>query len=389
MPDKHARLACSASDRWIHCPASIHLSEEYCGEKEDTGSVYAAEGTEAHSLAEWKLHKYILKDTRKRKPKLSMIDSEMEEATDFYRDQVAEILQGAGEGARLMVEQEFNLEDYIPGGFGTSDAVVISDDTLHVIDLKYGKGVQVDAPNNSQLRCYALGTLGLFESLYAFKNVCTHIIQPRLDHISEETISVEELKKWGAEVLKPAADKAANNSDEQAAGDWCRFCPVAASCRERAQESVISALEDFADDDGRPNKKPDMLTDEEMGQLLTKALALQKWIESAKSYAQSKIEQGGEVPGWKLVEGRSLRKYKDDIAVEKKLEEAGYDRAVITETKLLSVSAMEKFLGKKTFKELCGDLVEKPAGKPMLVPESDKRQALSFITAEEDFKEEK
>lgn len=379
MPDKHARLSCSAADRWIHCPASVHLSEEY-GPK-DTGSIYSEEGTEAHSLAEWKLHKNLLKDTRKRAPKGKMYDAEMDEATDYYLEQVKTILDDCGPGAQLMVEQEFHLDPYIPEGFGTSDAVIISDGALHVIDFKYGKGVQVDAENNPQLRCYALGTLMLFEDLYQFDLVITHIIQPRIQHESSEIITADALKKWGREVLQPAAQKAWDNSEETQTGPWCQFCPIRAICRAREEDALQAARSDFKD--------PATLSDEEIGEALTAAAKLKKWLDSVQEYATNRALQGGAIKGWKVVEGRSVRKYSDELAVEKRLEDAGYQRAVITETRILGLSAMEKTIGKKKFEELCGDLIIKPQGKPTLVPESDKRPAMDKTQeAAEDFKEE-
>lgn len=379
MPDKHARLSCSAADRWIHCPASVHLSEEY-GPK-DTGSIYSEEGTEAHSLAEWKLHKNLLKDTRKRAPKGKMYDAEMDEATDYYLEQVKTILDDCGPGAQLMVEQEFHLDPYIPEGFGTSDAVIISDGALHVIDFKYGKGVQVDAENNPQLRCYALGTLMLFEDLYQFDLVITHIIQPRIQHESSEIITADALKKWAREVLQPAAQKAWDNSEETQTGPWCQFCPIRAICRAREEDALQAARSDFKD--------PATLSDEEIGEALTAAAKLKKWLDSVQEYATNRALQGGAIKGWKVVEGRSVRKYSDELAVEKRLEDAGYQRAVITETRILGLSAMEKTIGKKKFSELCGDLIIKPQGKPTLVPESDKRPAMDKTQeAAEDFKEE-
>lgn len=382
MPDKHARLSASASYRWMHCPASVHLCEELAPEEET--SEYAEEGTEAHSLAEWKLHHDILQDTKKHRPKGVYYSKEMEDATDFYRDQILEIMHSSNDSPLLLVEQSYGLEPWIPEGFGTSDAVVILGNTLHVIDLKYGKGVQIDAPGNSQLRCYAIGTLTLIESIYDIKTVVTHIIQPRLNHVSDETISVADLKDWADNVLKPAAEKAESNSNEQHAGEWCRFCKIRATCRERAKDALEEARRDFADP-----KDPATLSDEELGEALTCAEKIAKWLEDVKKFALDQLMDGRPIKGWKAVAGRSVRKYSDDLAVEKKLEEAGYDRAVITETKLLGISAMEKLVGKKEFARICGDLIVKPAGKPTLVPETDKRPALSALaSAKEDFKEE-
>lgn len=383
MPDRHARLSASASFRWMHCPASVHLCENLAPEEQT--SEYAEEGTEAHSLAEWKLHHDILKDTKKHRPKGKYYSKEMEDATDFYRDEVFEIMHSAAGSPLLMVEQHFGLEPWVPEGFGTSDAVVIIGSTLHVIDLKYGKGVQIDAPNNSQLRCYAIGTLSLVESIYDIDTVVTHIIQPRLDHVSEEAMPASDLKAWADGILEPAAKAAWNDSDEQHAGDWCRFCGIRATCREREKYALEEARQDFAE----PVREPAVLSDEELGKALTAAEKISKWMDDVKKYALDQIMNGRAIKGWKAVEGRSIRKYKDTLGAEKALEAAGYDRAVITETRLLSISAMEKLVGKRQFKEICSDYIEKPAGKPTLVPEGDGRPAIdATASAKEDFKEE-
>lgn len=375
MPEKHARLSCSASDRWIHCPASVHWSEEYAPEN-DTSTTYAEEGTRAHTLAEWKLKGWFAQKRSAKRPPCD--DAEMDAATTFYKKTVKEIYLDCGPGARVLVEHSFRLEPYIPGGFGTSDAVIIDDTRLHIIDFKYGKGVKVEAEGNSQLRCYALGTLLTFEGLYDFDTVTTHIIQPRLDHVSSETISVDELMTWADTVLAPAARMANNNCEEAHAGEWCRFCPVRSLCKYRAGDALAAAKADF--------KEPAMMSNEEIGEALKLGERLKGWLDDIQAYALDSSLSGRKIPGWKVVEGRSVRKYSDEIAVVDRLEAAGYPRAITTETKILGISALEKAIGKKPLAEICGDLIIKPQGKPTLVPEEDKRPAPDSAT--EDFKEE-
>ena len=236
MPDVHARLSPSAAERWINCPGSIHLSEQ-CPDQ-DSDSDYTKEGTVAHSLCEIKLKKFNgeLK-TRAYNSELKSIkesgyyDGEMEEASDFYLTNVTEIFNGAGDDAELLVEQQFKLDKYVPGSFGTSDAVVIGNNKIEIIDFKYGKGVKVSAKENPQLRLYGLGTATLFGGLYDFDTVRLTIIQPRLDWVSTEEIKLSDLVKWANDVVVPQANKAAEDADEYACGDWCRWCPAKALCR--------------------------------------------------------------------------------------------------------------------------------------------------------------
>lgn len=376
MPDKHARLSASASDRWMHCPASVHLCEEYGPKKEET-SAYAEEGTRAHALAEWKLNSRILKKRQKRP---ACDDVEMDEATEWYFEQVQDAMMGS---SLLMVEQQFSLEPYIPEGFGTADAVIITGDTLDIFDLKYGQGIAVNAEGNPQLRAYALGTLSLFDTLYDIKTVRTHIIQPRIHNFPSETISAADLKAWGENVLKPAAEKAWNNSDETHPGAWCKFCPIRAICRAREEEALENAKLEFT------AKEVDALSVEELGKAMLQAEKLKAWLEDAQAYALDQALKGTKIPGWKVVEGRSVRKYSDDLAVLERLEKAGYPKAVTTETKILGISAMEKAIGKKTLSEVCGDLIIKPQGKPTLAHADDKRPEYSIASsAADDFKEE-
>ena len=386
MPDKHARLSPSAAARWINCPGSIRLSEQVPPEPP---SEYADEGTLAHSVAETKLLRETgilttrIFNARMKAAKASAYWSgEMDEATDFYADTVLEHLTEAGEDAILMVEQRFSLDEWAPGSFGTSDAVIIGGDAIEVIDLKYGKGIRVDAKENPQLRLYALGAVGLFGDLYDFSRVRATIIQPRLDHVSSEALPVADLLVWGDNVVNPAAIEALEADDpRKACGDWCRWCPAKAICRTRAEANLELARLEF--------KKPELLGPEEIGEVLRKAEELEKWSADVQAYALQQAISGEHFDGWKLVEGRSVRKYADDLQVAQKLQEAGYDEAMLYERKLNGITAMEKLVGKKKLTELLGDLIVKPAGKPVLVPEDDRREAINTAAAAAaDFKEE-
>ena len=373
MPDQHARLNPSGAERWIHCPGSIRLSEQ-CPPA--GSSEYADEGTKAHAIAEAKLRQVIGEITPKELEKIlkkHQPDGEMDEATDFYRDEVVEILAAAGPDAELMVEQRFSLNRWAPESFGTSDAVVIGGNKIEVIDLKYGKGVKVSAKGNPQLRLYGAGAANLFEGMYDFDTVRMTIIQPRLDHISTEELPLSELMEWMKDVVKPAARDAYDGTGETAAGEWCRWCPAKAVCRKRAEANLELAKMDFKD--------PDLLSPEEIGEVLSKAEELSKWSSDVQAYALEQALAGEHFEGWKLVEGRSNRTITDPIEAAKKLMAAGFDEAILYKHELYGITQLEKNCGKKKLTEIIGDLIEKPQGKPVLVPASDKRDELNTADA--------
>lgn len=370
MPDIHSRYPASASHRWIHCPGSIKISEQMPPEG---ASSYAEEGTLAHAIAELKLRIATDRNVKaaelKKLTKNPLWDGEMDEATDYYRDLVLEHLAGAGVSGELMIEQRVDFSEWVPGGFGTSDAVIVNDDVLEIIDLKYGKGVRVDAKDNSQMRLYALGAFEIFGDLYDFNKVTMTIVQPRLDHVSTEELTIDELIKWATDVVVPAANAAQGDNPATSAGDWCRWCPARAVCRTRADHNLELAKYEF--------KGGDLLDDDEIAEILAKADELSKWAADIEAYALQQALNGKQYDGWKLVEGRSIRKYKDELKVAETLQAAGFDEAMLYERKLLGITAMEKLVGKKKLTETLGDLIEKPAGKPVLVPESDKREAIN------------
>ena len=387
MPKAHAKLSPSAAARWINCPGSVALSE-LC--PPPGSSDYADEGTLAHLIAE---HKVLLTsgeitqayyDKRLANAlKSQYYCGEMDEATTYYMDTVMEIYcEGLkkDKSAELMVEQRFDLGSWVPECFGTADAVVIAGDTIEVIDLKYGKGVRVDATGNPQLRLYGLGAAAMYGDIYDLKKVRMTIIQPRLDHVSTEEMGIVELYGWADMVVRPAAHQALGKDAPLACGDWCRWCPAKATCRKRAEASLELARYEF--------QKPPLLQPDEIGEILREAEELQKWAADVQAYALEQALQGEHFDGWKLVEGRSVRKYADDLKVAEKLIAAGYDEALLYERKLLGLTAMEKLVGKKKLTTTLGDLIVKPAGKPVLVPLSDKREEISTTeSAREDFKD--
>ena len=386
-PAAHALLSASSAYRWIPCPGSVKLGKLY-----PAGStIYADEGTLAHECAEQmiktgkvtKKHRDKIEAFYKDHPELGggsaegMIRS-LEEYVAFidetFKDQVR-----IDDAAQLMTEQRVDLETWIPGGFGTSDVVIIRSGYLHIIDLKYGKGVQVSAQDNPQLRLYALGTLADLDPVYEIETVQMTIYQPRLDSISTDTITADELYAWGYQTVQPAALLAMRDDAPFDAGDWCIFCPARHDCRERAEHYL--ALEDF--------KAKALLKPEEIGVILKDVAGLVKWAEDLKDGALTRCLQGEEIPGWKVVEGRSVRKYsgtEDEIV--RLCEGAGYDRALLYEHKLLGITGMEALMGKKQFADVLGGYVEKPQGKPTLAPESDRRPAITGNSAAEDFADE-
>lgn len=374
MPGKHARLSPSSAERWKNCPGSVALSEQL---PPAPSTSYADEGTLAHAVAELKLRKQTKQlSAAAYKRSLTKLTKEseywcgeMEEATDYYADTVMEALAAAGDDAELLVEQKFSLDEWVPESFGTSDAVIIGGNTIQVIDLKYGKGVKVSAIGNPQLRLYGLGAAGLFGDIYDFDTVRMTIIQPRLDHVSTEELPFEELMRWAEEEIAPAAQEAMAGSERTQCGDWCRFCPARAVCRTRADYCLELAKGEF--------REPALLTDEEIGEVLRRAEMIVKWAGEVSDYALQQALAGKHYDGWKVVEGRSVRKYADETKVVEALKGAGYDEAMLYERKLYGITAMEKIVGKKKFAQTLDGLIIKPQGKPVLVPESDKREAIN------------
>lgn len=359
----HALLSPSASKRWISCPPSARLTEFLA----ETTSVYAAEGTIAHSVAEGKLnHRLGYTDSI---PECK--DAEMDEYTDDYVNFVTEQAAALTNPA-VYVEQRVDCSKYIPECFGTCDALIVADGVIHVIDLKSGCGIKVDAEGNDQLRIYALGGLSMFDFLYNIDTVRMSIFQPRLGNCSTWEISVAELTDWAESTLIPAAQLAWNGKGEYKSGPHCRFCKAKAECRERAEANLALAAYDFTD--------PALLHICEIADILGKIDDLISWSSDVKEYALSKALSGTKFDGWKVVEGRSNRRYTDEATAAKAVTDIGLDPY---EHKLLGITAMTSLLGKKRFEETLGSLIYKPEGKPVLVPTSDKRKEIN--TAADDF----
>ncbi|MED4082041.1 DUF2800 domain-containing protein [Halalkalibacterium halodurans] len=383
----HAKLSASGSSRWLKCTPSVQLEEEF----EETTSVFAEEGTAAHELSELflQLHfEQINKRTftrryNKFKKENGYYSEGMEEYVKTYVEVVVERANetfATSPDAQVLLEQQLDFSQWVPEGFGTGDVLIIGDGTLEVVDLKYGKGVPVSAEGNSQMRLYALGALDQYGFLYDIERVRMTIVQPRLDNISTDEVSSDNLLKWAEEEVKPKALMAWNGDGEFVAGDHCRFCRAKAVCKARADHNLKMAMYDF--------RSPDLLTHEEIGQILHKAEELKRWAKDVQDYALVQAEEhGAKFSGWKLVEGRSNRKYTDEKAVKDRLLSSGYvEDEIFKPREVLGISAMEKTIGKKKFAELLEGLVIKPSGKPTLVPESDKRPELNSIdSAIEDF----
>lgn len=387
MPDVHSRLGASSSHRWMNCPGSVKL----CEAVPDKSSSYAEEGTLAHSLAELIINYNLgrIKKTEFNKGMKKIQGSqyysqEMQDYIKDYTEKVWELMNAAksiSKDAELRTEQRLDFSEWAPDGFGTGDVVIVYDRVIHIIDLKYGKGVGVSAEKNPQLMLYGLGALSSYDMLYDIEKVILTIIQPRLDSISTYETTAAELLEWGEKKVRPAAEETLKDDAKCVAGEWCRFCKVKAVCRARKDAMTELAKMEFSD--------PRLLEDYEIGEVLRLADQLTAWAGDVKEYAQEEAEKGKKWDGWKLVEGRSNRKYSNEAKVAETLKEAGYDEALLYERKLYGITAMEKIVGKKPLAELCGSLIIKPPGKPVLVPESDKRPEInSADSAKKDFEEE-
>lgn len=377
MPEDHAFLSASGAHRWMHCTPSAMLEKQF----PDNAGSYAAEGTLAHSLAELKLRKqFEIMKPSEYKQKLAAIQAnelyqpEMDGYTDTYVDYIRSLCMAFPAIPYVVIEKRLNFSHIVPGGFGTGDCVILYGDTLHICDLKYGKGVPVSAENNPQLRLYALGAIHEYSLLYDVKEVQMHVIQPRRDNVSTDTLTADALRQWGDSV-KPLAEQATSGTGEFHAGDWCRFCRAKAQCRARAVQMLEIGKK----------RKDALLSDAEIGEILTAAQSLQSWVKSLEEYAEKQLISGKEIPGWKLVEGRSNRTITDTDAAFQVLEQSGYDEALLYERKPLTLTALEKLCGKKHLADLIGEYIIKPPGKPTVVPVTDKRRPYAKKKVEDMF----
>lgn len=377
MP-KHAYLSASASHRWLACPPSAKL----CANILDQASEYAQQGTDCHELCAYLVEKALGRDVIDPTENLTYYDAEMQNCAEEYRNYILEQIEAAKEFCKdpqVMIEQRLDFSRWVENVFGTGDCVIVADEILQIIDYKHGLGILVSAGDdehggNSQMMCYALGALEVFGDIYDINQIKMTIFQPRRDNLSTYTISKEDLLKWADEVLAPTAQLAYVGKGEFNAGDHCTFCKVKATCRKRAEYNLELAKYDF--------EMPATLDDTEIAAILEKVDEMISWGNDIKDYALQQAQSGVHFEGWKIVEGRSNRKYTDENAVADTVKDAGFDPY---EKKLLGITAMSTLLGKKKFEELLGGLIYKPPGKPTLVPESDKRPAMN--TAKDDFKE--
>lgn len=365
----HALLSPSAAHRWMNCPPSACLEREF----PSSSSEVAAEGTAAHALCEHKLRKLL--KLRTKRPQSDFEDDEMDRCSDdyvlFVQERMRELLS-----PMVLVEQRLDITRYVTEAFGTADCIIVGGDMLHIIDFKYGMGVLVEAEHNPQMMLYALGALELLDGIYDIQTISMSIFQPRRENVCTWSLPKEELLRWARDDLVEKARLAYAGEGEYCAGEWCMFCRASVRCRARAEEKLRLAKEEF--------KYPPLITDEEIEDVLGEIPELIKWANAILAYAtDAAVNHGKAWIGFKIVEGRSVRRYKDEDAIAMEAESAGYTD--IFDKKLITLTRMEKLMGKKAFTDILGGLIEKPPGKPTLVPVSDKRPAIHTGSAQSEF----
>ncbi|SUM66727.1 DUF2800 domain-containing protein [Staphylococcus nepalensis] len=379
---KHAYLSASSANQWLNCPPSIKASEGI-GDKTTT---FAEEGTFAHELSELyfvRLYDGMTEDKFQQELERYKQNEYYSEELREYVEQYVDIVEEKVNEARaqdepiLFFEHRLDLTRYVPESFGTGDVIIYYNGTVEIVDLKFGKGVEVSALNNPQLRLYGLGAYELLKDFEDVHTIKTTIIQPRLHNVSSESMTADDLVSWGLNVVRPQALKAIEGKGEFKPGNHCRFCKIRHSCRARAEANLNASKE---------LTTPTTLTDDELAELLHKLPDIKRWASDVEEYCREQaLENNRNFDGWKVVEGRASRKYVDNEQVFERLKEH-YDPNEISETKVLSIPKLEKQIGKKKVAELLSDLVEKPQGKPTLVTEDDKRQPITD-SAESDFTE--
>lgn len=373
MPDQHAILSASAAHRWLHCTPSVRATEHL----PDTTSQAALEGTAAHALAEYKLYQRYYPTNDQPRPVSAWDSPQLEQHTDDYVSYIAEqvetLTQLEDTTPKIRIEQRVDYSDIAEAGFGTADFIAYTPNALHIIDLKYGQGVKVDAPGNPQLRLYAYGAAKL-ANLPDSGRVQMSIFQPRLGHISTATTTMRELKTWAVGTVRPRAVQAWEGAGEYAAGDWCRFCKLKATCRARRDQNLELAKYDFA--------APAEISHEEIAEILQAAPGFKTWLKDVEDYALTQATRGTRFPGFKRVAGRGRRQVLDEDRLAEALEQAGinpWDR------RLLPITQLEKRAGKKLFNTLTQGLVEKTTGRPLLAPVDDPRPELPPDDPGQDF----
>ena len=388
MPDVHAKLSASGAKRWMTCTPSVQFESQF----EDKETEYAKEGTLAHSIAELILRynngEFTKRTFQSRLKKLQsdpLYKDEMMKYCGDYAQTVWETfneVKKSCEDAEIMFEQRLDFSAWVEDGFGTGDVVIIADGCANIIDLKYGKGIGVSAINNPQLRLYGLGTLDTYGFIYDIDRIKMTIIQPRLEHTDSEELTASELVGWAETEVKPKAQLAYEGKGEYVSGDHCRFCKGRAVCRKRAEDNLEIAKYEFSE--------PNTLNPAEISDILGRADKFLKWFDHVKEYAlDAAVNKGIAFPGWKVVEGRSTRKYKDETEVVKCLIEHGYSEKEIYNTKLKGITEITKLIGSSNVDGFLAPHIIKPQGAPTLAPESDKRPVFkSAESAKADFSDD-
>lgn len=370
---KHAILSASGASRWMACTPSAVLEQQF----ENKSSVFAEEGTLAHELGELTLKLNLGEITKrtfnskfKKIQENKLYSADMPDYVQTYVDTCLERVSEAKAttpDALFKIEQRLDFSEWVPDGFGTGDFVIIADGTMEVCDLKYGKGVPVSANNNKQMMLYALGAIAEFNFLYDIQKVRMTIIQPRLDNLSTFEVTTEDLLKWAEDYVRPRAELAIKGKGEFCAGDHCKFCRAKAVCRARAEKNMELAKYDF--------EEPALLDNNDVAYILSKIDELVNWAGDVKDFALEQALNGEEYDGFKVVEGRSNRKYADTEAIVEILRDNNFnDPDIFKPSELITLTNMEKLVGKKKLTELIGDYIVKPPGKPTLVPIADKRE---------------
>lgn len=369
---KHALLSASGAHRWLECTPSAQLELQF----PQSTSEYAEEGTAAHELCELTARYWLgeiseaeYENQRDELAKGKYYNAEMQECANDYAKFVAEKTAAAREtceDAFTALEVRVDFSKYVKDGFGTGDCIIVSDNVLEIIDFKYGKGVRVEAAGNPQMKLYALGAYLEYNTLFDIDSIRMTIFQPRLSGVqSSDEITVKELLEWAEKYVKPRAKLAYKGEGEFAPSEEvCKFCRAKAQCKARADKNL--KLFDEA---------PDvlLLTPEDAGKILEQAGDIQSWLADLESLVSSTLLAGQPVEGWKMVEGRSNRRFADDLKVVDAMKAAGYDESLLYERKLITLTQMEKDFGKKAVAETLGELIVKPQGKPTLAPAKDKR----------------
>ena len=381
MPDMHALLGASSAHRWLHCPPSARLCEPF----PDTQSEYAAAGTLAHSIAELKARNYFIEHmpTRTFNARLKKLkesphyDKGMDAATDMYLEHLKSLALSFSSPPFVTLENRVDYSHIVPEGFGTADCIMVGEGRICVVDYKNGSGVSVEADNNPQMMLYGLGALHTYSAVYgdSIRNVHLSIVQPNAGGVKEWGTTVADLEDWGTQYVRPLANLAWEGKGDFAPGDWCRFCRAKAQCTARAKKMLeLYPLKGAEPEVAPKTEGARLLTDAEIGDILTRALDLQDWVKSLQDYALSAALDGREIKGWKAVEGRGSRDWAGGTdQAFKLLAERGIEEALLWERKPVTVAGLEKALGKKAFEEIAGDIICRTAGKPTLKPESDKR----------------